>query len=46
MYNVKNKSYSIFELKRQLTFARCLIFVAGWIGFLLGMLCSGKLGGM
>lgn len=39
MFNVKNKLYSISQLKRELTFARILIFVTGWAGFILGVLC-------
>jgi len=44
MFNIKNKGYSIFQLKRQLTFARIMIIIAAWSGFILGIIYQRILG--
>ncbi len=44
MFNMKNKKYSIFQLRRELTFARIMIIIAAWSGFILGIIYQRVLG--
>ena len=44
MFNMKNKKYSIFQFRRELTFARIMIIIAAWSGFVLGIICQKVLG--